>query len=122
MRKRFSDYRTAEGKKLRAIIRGLVEDLGGATNCTTAQMIVLSRIEEKLQVLARIGAYVDLQPSILNKKGELIGCLGRGYTTYAESVRRDLEALYAFGGRTQSKVPSLEEYIKRVKTVEGSAE
>ena len=92
IRKRYSDKRTREGRQLQAIINNLILDLG--PDLSASQCLLLDRIREKLIVLMQIGKYVDHQPSIINDKGELLPCLGRNYTTYAESLRRDLEALY----------------------------
>ena len=95
IKRRYADGRTKEAKGLQAIIQGLVEDLGGQSDLTSAQQLILDNIRSKLIVLLQIGKYVERQDSIINKAGELLPCLGRNYTTYSESLRRDLEALFA---------------------------
>lgn len=94
-RKRYTDKRTREGKQLEAVFQGLIEDLGGKTELTFAQLLILENIRSKLIVIFQISKHVDRQESIINKKGELLPCLGRNYTTYSESLRRDLETLFS---------------------------
>jgi len=108
-RQRYQDARTREGKQLRAIIRGLVEDLGGEASLSNAQRLILDGIKSKLIVIIQIAKYVDKQPSIINSQGELLPCLGKNYTTYAESLRRDLEVLFSV--KRKSKTINLSEYI-----------
>ena len=104
-RERYSDGRTVEGKRLRAAIRGLVEEYGPAL--TTTQCLLIDRVREKLIVLECIGTYVDKQQNAVTSEGSLLPCLGKGYTTYAESLRRDLEALAATGNSGKCRTPSL---------------
>ena len=92
------------------ILRNLVLDVG--PELSTGQCLILDRVREKLIVLMQIGAYVDLQESIINDKGDLIGCLGRGYTSFSEALRRDLEALYGTGKKTSPL--SYEEAVKKL--------
>lgn len=108
IRQRFTDGRTSEGRALRAIMDELQADLGATS---AGQSLILGRIQEKLIVLMQIGAYVDKQPSVITAKGELLPCLGRGYTAFSEALRRDIELLYVMAKRTPSKVPSLSEYL-----------
>ncbi len=112
IRRRYSDKRTKEGKRLAAVLQELVQDVG--PDLSAGQCLILDRIREKLIVLMQIGAYVDRQESILNDKGEILPCLGKNYTTYAESLRRDLEALY----KTVKK-PTAVSYEKALKAIEG---
>ncbi len=110
VRQRYSDERTTEGKRLKTILRKLALDLG--PELSTSQCLLLDRIREKLIVLMQIGAYVDKQESIITEKGELIGCLGRGYTSFSEALRRDLEALHATSKKTSPL--SYEEAVKKL--------
>lgn len=112
IRQRYSDKRTKEGKRLAAVLNELIQDVG--PDLSAGQCLLLDRIREKLIVLMQIGAYVDRQESILNDKGEILPCLGKNYTTYAESLRRDLEALYATGKRRKPM-----SYEKALKAIEG---
>ncbi|NIM96664.1 MAG: hypothetical protein GTO24_00855 [candidate division Zixibacteria bacterium] len=90
---------------------GLVADLGGQPNLTEAQRLLLANIRSKLIVLLQIGKYVERQDSIINTEGELIPCLGRNYTAFAEAIRRDLLALGQLGNRTGDKIPTIAEII-----------
>lgn len=101
VRKRYSDRRTTEGKRLAAIMNALVEECG--PDPTVAQYLILDRVREKLIVLMQIGQYVDRQPCVITKEGSLLPCLGKGYTTYAESLRRDLEALQKMAKKGSGK-------------------
>ena len=113
VRKRYSDLRTTQGKQLQAIIDGLIDDLGGKAVLTSAQNLLLQNIRSKLIVLLQISKYADQQVSLINKEGELLPCLGRNYTTYSESLRRDLEALFS----VKRKAGSLS-YEKAMKQLE----
>jgi hypothetical protein len=109
-RKRYTDLRTTEGKALRAIIDELKADLG---EVSAGQALILGQIRSKLVVLLQIGQYVDKQPSAITKKGELLGCLGRGYTAYSEALRRDIEMLYSLARKRPPRTPSLEDYLEK---------
>jgi len=113
VRERYSDERTTEGKRLKAVIQGLADDHG--PDLTTAQCLLLDRIREKLIVLECIGRYVDKQKDAVTKTGELLPCLGKGYTVYAESLRRDLEALALTARNGRGKVPTLKQVIAGAK-------
>jgi hypothetical protein len=95
-------------------MQGLINDLGGQTELTSAQLLLLDNIRSKLIVLFQISKYVDLQPSIIDSAGRLLPCLGRGYTTYAEALRRDLEALFAI-----RKKPAIQSYEKTLRALQG---
>jgi hypothetical protein len=116
-RKRYTDLRTREGKALNAVLRGLRDDLG---DISAGQQLMLDRIKEKLVVLQQIGQYVDRQPSVVTEAGELLPCLGRGYSTYAEGLRRDIEALYTLAGKQAKRGPSLQEYLAQNAASEAS--
>ena len=95
VRQKYSDLRTTEGKQLQAIVNGLIFDLGGKSPLSAAQNLLLQNIRSKLIVLLQISKFADQQVSLINSEGELLPCLGRNYTTYSESLRRDLEALFS---------------------------
>ena len=99
IRARYGDGRTSEAKRLNTVMQSLVDDLGGQGNVSAPQTLLLNNVRSKLIVLFQISQYVDTQESIINKGGELISCLGRNYTTYSESLRRDLEAIYSIKRR-----------------------
>jgi hypothetical protein len=100
VRKRYSDLRTTEGQRLENVIRGLIADLGGNSEISSAQRLLLDNVRSKLIVLFQISSHVDKQESLINEKGELLPCLGKNYTSYAESLRRDLEALFSIRRKT----------------------
>jgi hypothetical protein len=114
IRKRYSDKRTREGRQLESVIQGLIADLGGADNLSAAQLLLLDSLRSKIIVIFQISGFVDRQASIVTEKGELLPCLGRNFTSYCESVRRDLEALFAVGRR-----PARVSYEKALKAIEG---
>ena len=114
IRQRYSDKRTREGKALALVIKGLIADLGGASNLSSAQCLIIDNIKSKLIVLFQIGKHVDQRESIISDQGELIPCLGRNYTSYAESLRRDLEVLFAIKRKT-----SPISYDRAMKALEG---
>ena len=112
VRRRYGDKRYREGKQLASIMKGLREDLGGNGNIPTAAQIILDSIKSKIVVILQIGKYVDKQIEIIDPKtGELLPCLGKNFTSYTESLRRDLEALSSMSGK-KTKVPDLTTYLK----------
>ena len=113
VRKRYSDKRTSEGKQLAGIINGLIGDLGGNTNITSAQRLLLENIRSKLIVVMQISKYADRQISLINSDGELLPVLGKNFTAYSESLRRDLESLFS----VKRKAGSLS-YEKAMKQLE----
>jgi len=108
--KRYGDHRYREAKELRSIIQELVTDLGGQEALTAAQTLLLDNIRSKLIVVLQISKYVQSQESIITDGGEPLPCLGRNYTTYAESLRRDLETLFAI-----RRKPARQSYEKAMK-------
>jgi hypothetical protein len=111
IRQRYSDLRTSEGRQLKAILDGLIDDLGGQRAISHAQRLCLENMRCKLIVLFQISKYVDQQESVITEKGELLPCLGRGFTAYSEGIRRDLEALFKISPVKARNIPSIEELI-----------
>lgn len=118
VRKRYTDGRTREGKQLRAVMASLVEDLGGMTALRAGQLLILDRVREKLVILAQMGAGLDTAKTIfVARKGgapgvELLPFLSRGYLSFSEALRRDLELLYALSERKSSQGLDLDAYLK----------
>ena len=110
IRRRYSDKRTREGKRLAAILDELRQEVG--PDLSAGQSVILDRIREKLIVLIQIGAYVDKQQSVITHEGALLPCLGKGYTTYAESLRRDIEALYSTPNKRQKQIPTIRDLVE----------
>lgn len=111
IRRRYSDLRTTEGRELAAIMRSMVEDLGGEPSA--AQSVLLGSIRAKLVILLQVSKYVDRQEGVLTKDGGLLPVLRNGFGHYSEALRRDLLALAELGARRPSRVPSLDDYLKR---------
>jgi len=112
-RKKYSDGRTVQGKALKGALDALSEDLGG--NLGAGQLLILSRVREKLITLSCIGEWIDRQPSVLTDQGELLPVLKSSYLGYSESLRKDVEWLYSMASRRPSRVPDLEAYLKAKK-------
>jgi hypothetical protein len=112
--KRYSDARTAEGKRLKAVMDSLVEDLGGHENLNAGQRLLLDTIQSKLIVILQVGKYVDEQPEII-KGGELIPVLGKNYLAYLNSLRLALDQLYKDHTKGKNKVPSIQEIVAEEK-------
>lgn len=111
IRKRYSDLRTVEGQRLKAVIDAITTDLGGPEGINAGQQVLLGGLQSKLIVIFQISDYLDKQSGIVNAAGELLPCMGKNFITYTESIRRDLEAIYGFKRNSKTKVPSLEELI-----------
>jgi hypothetical protein len=110
VRQRYSDLRTTEGRELKAIMRSMVDDLGGEPSA--AQSVLLGSIRAKLVVVLQIWKYVDQQEGVITKDGGLLPVLRNGFGHYSEALRRDLLALTELGARRPSKVPDLATYLK----------
>jgi len=108
IRKRYSDERTREGKRLKAVMQEIVADIGGKDKITVDQSLKLSNIRTKLIVLLQIGKFIDEQPDLI-VEGDVLPVLKRTYLQYSESLDRDLDSLYATIKR--DKTPSLDDYI-----------
>jgi hypothetical protein len=101
---RYSDKRTKEGQRLAAVTKGLIADLGGAKNISTAQNIILGSIKGKLIVVFQLSNWADKQKSVVdNLTGELPPSLGKIFLQYTESLRRDLAAIQKLA---KNKLPS----------------
>lgn len=108
IRKRYSDERTREGKRLKAVMQEIVADIGGKDKITVDQSLKLSNIRTKLIILFQIGKYIDEQDELI-LKGDLLPVLRKSYLQYSESLERTLDSLYATIKR--DKTPSLDDYI-----------
>lgn len=113
-RERFSDARTSEGRQLKAILKELVEDIGGQSRISAGQrMLVDTNIRPKLITLLCIADWVDRQKqeSIISEAGELAKCLSTSYLAFTNSLRLDLIALYGLNSTRRSKVPTIGEVL-----------
>lgn len=108
---RYSDLRTREGRQLQNIIDGLVTDLGGQDQITAGMQLILNQLKSKLIVVLQLSKYADTQPDLV-RDGELLGCLGKNFLAYNESIRRDVQALNDLAKNRPSKGPDLNEYLQ----------
>lgn len=93
-RKRFSDRRTNEGKRLAMIIKAIVDDLGGPKELSAPQRVLVDvSIRPKLITMLSIGQYIDKQTSIISEDGTLLKCLSQNYLAFSNSLRLDLVTL-----------------------------
>ncbi len=107
---KYMDRRTREGKQLKQVVSGLVADLGGESNISTAQRLLLDSIRAKLVVVMQISKWVAAQPLVIDSSGNLPSCLAQVFTRYSDSLRRDLEVLFSV--KRSSKPVTLDEYLK----------
>ena len=83
--KRYRDKRTKEGRRLKAIIDGIVADLGGPSEISNTQNIILSNIRLKLIVIFQIIQYSqDNFGALIGDDGKLVPCLDRNIIFYME--------------------------------------
>jgi hypothetical protein len=111
-RRRLLDGRSSEARRLKTVLRALVEDLGGEEGLTPAQRLILGQLREKLVALAAITMHLDKQASAIGEDGQLIPALRRSHLAYSNSVRRDIEALHGLRDTRKKKIQSLEEYVR----------
>ena len=113
VRQRYSDLRTSEGRRLKAVIDALVHDLGGPEGINAAQNVLMGGLRSKFIVVFQIGNYLDKQTRIIDPHGELLACLSKDFLRYTESIRRDLETLYSISGKARRQVPKLQDLINK---------
>lgn len=112
VRKRFSDGRSSDGRRLNAVIRGIVQDLGGEENISASQRLILDGLKSKLVVILQISSYVDKQLSLVDTTGNVIPCLKQTLISYQAEMRRDLELLHGMDRRSKKPGGGLAEWIK----------
>jgi hypothetical protein len=118
IRQRYSDLRTSEGRKLRAVIDSIVDDLGGVTEVNSAQNVILASLRSKFIVIFQISDFLDKQQSIINQEGYILPILGQNLLQYSDSIRKDLEGLYGLNRSTlRRKVPQISDIIAQSKDV-----
>ena len=110
--RKYADARFREAKQLNAIIDELKADLGGDENLTASHRILLANIRSKLVVIFQVSIYIIEQESVI-KDGELLPVLRKGFTTYSESLRRDLEALHSAPKKPPS--PTYDQIMKELR-------
>ena len=111
-RRRYSDRRTEEGKRLAAVQDSLINSVGGPDALNAPQSLLLAAIASKLIIMWQISDFVD-KFSAVSGAGELQPCLAKGFVQYSDSLRRDLLAFYGLG-RFQirrERLPRIEDLI-----------
>ncbi len=119
--KRYTDARTSEGKRLKAVMDALADDLGGHDNLTAGQRLLLDTIHSKLIVVLQIGKYADEQSELI-KDGQLLPVLGKNYLAYLNSLRLALDQLYKDNHRSKGKERTLEEICQKYKVEDGNTD
>jgi hypothetical protein len=109
---RYSDGRYREAKQLNSIVDQLKADLGGEEALTASHRILLANIRSKLIIIFQVLTYIIEQESVI-KDGELLPVLRKGFTTYSESLRRDLEALHSVPKKPPS--PTYDQIMKELR-------
>jgi hypothetical protein len=112
-RRRYSDRRTAEGKKLQAVQDSIVASVGGQEMLNAPQAILLASIASKLIIMWEISVYLD-GGAIVDGQGELSPCVSKGFCQYSNALRQDLVAFYGLS-RFQirrERLPKIEDLIK----------
>lgn len=94
------------------VMDSLVEDLGGPAQISAGQQILLGNIRSRLITLWQIGEFADRQESVISEGGQLLPCLGKNYTSFAEGLRRDLESLYSLASKNPKRAPSIRDVLK----------
>jgi hypothetical protein len=111
-RRRYTDRRTEEGKKLQAVQDSLINSVGGPEAMNAPQALLLASVSSTLIILWEISAYLD-KGSVVDVNGELSPCLTNGFRQYSDNLRRDLLAFYGLG-RFQirrERIPRIEDLI-----------
>jgi hypothetical protein len=89
IRRRYSDKRTEEGKRLAAVHKALVASVGGPEGMSSAQALILGALEAKLVVLWQISDHIDcLKSGVVEKdSGKLVSCLATPYPNAGREQR-----------------------------------
>jgi len=116
------DLRTRAGKLIQRTVDELVDALGGPTNISPLQRVIVDRVKEKLLIMHLINQHlVSLKGEITTKDGRLIPILGENYLRWGAELRRDLEALQRLGMK-KSATLDYEKYINELERVGGQSE
>jgi hypothetical protein len=113
-RQHYFDGRTSEGRRLRAVMKGITTELGGEAALTAAQRLILDQLREKIASVHALSAHIGKQAALIGEDGELIPALRRSYLAYSNSVRRDVEVLFQLREKPTKgkKVPDLASYLQ----------
>lgn len=92
-----------------AIIAEMIDDLGGPGEVTAAQKIIVAAIQQNLVFLGLVNEWLEQQPSIIDKAGEVLAPLGAFYLACQNAITRNCEKL---GLKRVAPVQSLEKYLE----------
>jgi DNA-binding transcriptional ArsR family regulator len=112
-RRRLLDGRSAEARRLKAVMSALVQELGGSAALTAAQQLIIGQLREKLVALSAISQHLDRQAALIGEDGLLVPALRRSHLAYSNSIRRDLEALHGLRDGKKRAPASLADYLKQ---------
>jgi len=102
------DLRTKEGYFCRQIKKMVLDDLGGPSNLSNRQWILLDIILiPKLIFYHQIAEWNLKHGKIVDEKGKLTSSLANNFLSFGAELRRDLEKLYSWGDN-----PHLDERVK----------
>jgi len=90
------------------VINEMVMDLGGEQEITASQKIIIANIRQLLVFLGLVNEWILKQPSIINKKGDMLSPLSGFYLAASNSIVRNCERL---GMKRIDPIDSLEKYL-----------
>ena len=90
-----------------SILAEYQQDLGG--DLSAAQKIIMQLIRRQLVYLLLCDEWLDAQPSVVTKRGEILAPLGTFYLAASNSIQRACERL---GMKRVSIADNLETYLK----------
>lgn len=109
---RYNDNRYPEAKALRAVLKGIVSDLGGSLD--TRQGILLNMIRSKIVVIMQINKYLEtVETMIDNEKGSAKPVIDRTFPVYSKEISRLLKELYE-GAKKKPKGKTYEELVEEM--------
>ena len=113
------DARTGVARLLKEARQGLIEDAGGAANLTNRELFLVDRTAALLVIVGSIENYVFKKKSLVGEDGELIPVLRKGYLSYQNTLRLNLESLGLKPQKPDSE-PDLHSYLKQKQAQEAT--
>lgn len=92
-----------------AIIAEMIDDLGGPGEVTATQKIIIAAIRQDLVFLGLVNDWLEQQPSIIDRAGEVLSPLGAFYLACQNAVTRNCREL---GLKRVAPIQSLEKYLE----------
>lgn len=113
-RKRYSDARTREGKRLRAFMTDLVDQLGGESEIGAEERGYLDGIWTRQIIIYQIKDYLDRQPNIINGSGEVLRCIKTLQDCLKEQDKARSDMFARLEEKRKNKKPILlDEYLSK---------